>query len=279
MSNDTTNYSPKGDKFAAMAARQQQSIGLNEEESSNVLMSTQVISTAAPKRDKLASMVAAAAASSCVPTVPTTNAEQENESTSATETTRTTTTTTTTANVQQQQQQPRRDKFAAVQEQKRVVMEEQQRKTLDERCRQRDMVWQDLDRAEINVLEVLQLAQATSELLSQKTVEETTTTATTTNNNNKESELDLEELVRKYQDRVSEIHSLLKPHAQHVVAYKAPDDVNRMYLQRVEHRIAASKRDLLRDLLWMEQNGDGNTYDAANGQEQTGKRKRSENGE
>jgi hypothetical protein len=63
----------------------------------------------------------------------------------------------------------------------------------------------------------------------------------------------LQSIQSQYMKTVSEMHSLLKPHAEFIQAYQAPTRMNRMYLQRVELRIAESKRSILEEFLRLQQ--------------------------
>lgn len=126
---------------------------------------------------------------------------------------------------------PRRDKFAAVQQQKIEDEKHQKQKKIQARCHQRDSVWKDLDEAEAGVCKLLQLAESTASKLA--------SFVTHPQHNLDEPEA--------YQETLNTIHGLLKPHAHFVQAYQPPAHINKMYLQRVELRIAESKRALLQD--------------------------------
>jgi len=209
---------PKRDKFAALAAKQESSSS-----SDPATPKDPPAVAAAPKRDKFASLAAA----------------------SSKESTPTAATTATTQTINPQPR--RRDKFAAVQQQKTVADELQAKRAIRERCQQRDAVWNDLDQAEAAVVRVLQLAQQTATALVQQTTEQQDETQW----------LVLQQLQQDYQDGVvQDIHDRLAPHAEHVVAYQAPQHVHQLYLSRVEHRIAVSKRDLLQEWILADQETD-----------------------
>ena len=244
---------PKRDKFAALAAKQSAAADpppapANEDTTataSNLAGSTATTTTTTttpPKRDKFASLAAAAASSS--------SSSMAVESTAVAASTMTPSGETQKINLGI----PRRDKFAAVQQQKTVHDREQKKKVVQERCQQRDSVWDELDEAEATVLQVLQLAQQTAQVLAHKTTEEHFL------DNDDEEDAEEEEegpmtpqllrsLAVDYQKGVSKIHRLLSSHASHVVPYEASTATNRLYLQRVEHRIALSKRALLQQLV------------------------------
>jgi hypothetical protein len=126
---------------------------------------------------------------------------------------------------------PRRDKFAAVQQQKIEDEKHQKQKKIQARCHQRDSVWKDLADAEAAVCKLLQLAESTA-------------TKLTDFISNPQQNIDEPEA---FQETLNTIHGLLKPHAHIVQAYRPPTHINRMYLQRVELRIAENKRALLQD--------------------------------
>jgi hypothetical protein len=177
-------------------------------------MSESSANSSPPERDKLAALASAQA--------------QDSSSTSATATAPKRDKF---ASMQTTKAAPRRDKFAAVQQQKIEDEKHQKQKQIQARCHQRDSVWKDLDEAEAAVCKLLQLAEITA-------------TKLTNFITNPQQNLDEPEA---YQETLNTIHGLLKPHAHIVQAYQPPTHINRMYLRRVDLRIAENKRALLED--------------------------------
>ena len=157
------------------------------------------------------------------------------------------------------------DKFAAVLIQKQVEDQNQQRQRLMELCAQRDSIWNDCDMAEDAVTDLLKYAEQTAILLSKNT-----TVNSTDSDAIKKSKEQLSKLIHDYQSSVVQVHDLLAKHSHHVQAYKSNvqrhgelmhrgssttsnnntvQSNNNMYTQRVEHRLAETKRQLIQDLL------------------------------
>ena len=216
-----------------------------------------------PRRDKFASMAAAAAAVDG-------HHPNNNNNNSSSVAHGVTTTTTTTSDDD--------DPSAAATDR----TQQQLKKRCLELCIQRDSVWDDCDRAEQAVTDLLQIAARTATYLSQQTQVFDDGAA----NNNKEQ---LRQLIQEYQATVVQVHDVLAPHAHLVQAYqnhhrhrhRAPqqrqtptedhhdtsgdgsstilpmmmshdDDHHHhhsVYTQRVEHRLAETKRQLLQDLI------------------------------
>lgn len=213
-----TQPPPKRDKFASLAARSSNTA----DEPSTLSVLGAAVTSPPPKRDKFASLAAregggmpkrdkfSAMAATAAKSGPSVSTESNDN-----------------------------DDAAAA---KALELERQARQSeLLKRCHQRDSVWQDLDLAEAKTIQLLQLAETTAIALAEKTM-----------TNDDASSVDMSDLQRihsQYQQTVVEIHSLLKPHADLVQAYKAPTRVNRMYLQRVELRLADAKRSLLQDFI------------------------------
>jgi hypothetical protein len=226
----------KRDKFASLAARSPGALSSDTSIQTAASQSANNAFSPTPKRDKFSSLASRGAVGSDVTTI----------------------------NIVA----PKRDKFAALasavsgsstdvvshgiiaapealrQEEQDVAKEEQQR--LFALCQQRDSVWNDLDLAEARAMHLLQLAEKTTTSLADMTF------CVNDNEVNNGMEL-LQTMQSDYMTTVSEIHSLLKPHAEFVKAYQPPARVNRMYLQRVELRIAESKRSILEELLRLQQ--------------------------
>lgn len=140
------------------------------------------------------------------------------------------------SNTNRVKENPRRDKFAAVQQQKIIDEQQQHRQQTLDRCRQRDAAHQQIDAAEAKVTQLMDLASQTALALSQQAAGEA-------------SHVDLIATQKQYHVLLKEIHDLLAPHADLVKAYKPPERVNQMYLERVERRIAESKVSLLQEML------------------------------
>lgn len=157
------------------------------------------------------------------------------------------------------------DKFAAVLIQKQVEDQNQQRQRLMELCAQRDSIWNDCDMAEDAVTDLLKYAEQTAILLSKNT-----TVNSTDSDAIKKSKEQLSKLIHDYQSSVVQVHDLLAKHSHHVQAYKSNvqrhgelmhrgssttsnnntvQSNSNMYTQRVEHRLAETKRQLIQDLL------------------------------
>ena len=176
---------------------------------------------AAPKRDKLASMMAAASS----------HAQQD-----------------TTA---------KRDKFASI-----AAASQQQQSTatittindknslLQKQMTQRNQALKDLQQAEGCTWQLLTLASKTARSFS--------------NIHHETNEDDVSQLSQQYRDTLQKIHSILSPHASLVVAYqnhvvdKQQDTVHKkqnvnMYAARVELRLAQERRNVVKELLRLEQ--------------------------
>jgi hypothetical protein len=234
---------PKRDKFASLQARHQQEQEAAAAATATTLATTTQVATAAtpsiqqqpvaaaPKRDKFASLAAASAAaagpaSAMRDKFASMAAAHSHEASSTEEATGS--------------NRARRDKFAAVQQQKKVDDVHKKKQAVIDKCRQRDQVWKDLDTAEAAVTRLLQLAEQTASILAAQTVRNL-------HPDEDDNSSRLQTLPLQYQETVNEIHTLLKPHAAHIKPYVAPTRVNRMYLQRVEHRLAESKLRLLQE--------------------------------
>ena len=245
------NPAPKRDKFAALASQQQQqpkrdkfaSLQARHQQEQEAAAAATTLETpaatpsiqnqpvaAAPKRDKFASLAAASAAAGPASAkrdkFASMAAAHSHEASSTEEA--------------PGSNRARRDKFAAVQQQKKVDDVHKKKQAVIDKCRQRDQVWKDLDTAEAAVTRLLQLAEQTASILAAQT-------AQALHPDDDDSSSSLQTLPLQYQETVNEIHTLLKPHAAHIKAYVAPTRVNRMYLQRVEHRLAESKLRLLQE--------------------------------
>jgi len=143
----------------------------------------------------------------------------------------------------------RRDKFAALERRGDpvVVTHEQQQETQEqklwkERMEQRQAIWKDMEQAEALTIKLLQLAQETATSLA------TTTTTTSTVDKNQVSSM-----ANEFSQTLTRIHQCLLPHAAHVKAYTNPSRINRMYQARVELRLAQEKREIIQELLSLEQ--------------------------
>lgn len=224
------NNAPKRDKFAALAAQQ-----------------------AAPKRDKFASLQAqqqseaagsTAASATPQPLVAAPPRQDNVESLAAAsqpQLNRDKFASMASAQAAEEGNPVRRDKFAAVQQQKKVEDVHKKKKLIADKCRQRDHVWKDLDAAEAAVTRLLHLAERTADTLAVQTGQAQSHDSLSTSL--------LMDIQSQYQQSVNNIHALLEPHAEHIKAYAAPTRVNRMYLQRVEHRLADSKLRLLQECM------------------------------
>jgi hypothetical protein len=203
---------PKRDKFASLQAKQgAESLGESHSPATTAGGSASHIP---PKRDKFASLKSGRQSE-----------EAGGDSTSNTAVT-----------------VRRGDKFAAVRQQKQVAEQQTKQQALLDKCRQRDQVWKDLDTAEAAVVRLLQLAEQTASILAAQT------SIPSSESSNHNTMSNLVQIQSQYQEKVHEVHSLLKPHAAFVRAYQAPARVNAMYLQRVELRLADSKVRLLEQL-------------------------------
>ena len=210
-----------------------------------------------PRRDKFASMAAAAAA---------VDSHHHNNNNNSSSVAHGVTTTTTTSDDD--------DPSAAATDR----TQQQLKKRCLELCIQRDSVWDDCDRAEQAVTDLLQIAARTATYLSQQTQ--------VFDDGARQEQL--RQLIQEYQATVVQVHDVLAPHAHLVQAYqnhhrhrhRAPprqtptedhhdtsgdgsstilpmmmshdDDHHHhhsVYTQRVEHRLAETKRQLLQDLI------------------------------
>jgi len=217
------------DKFAAMAQKQQEEEGAGAggaEAEARAATSFSAASAAAsgsptaPKRDKFSAM-ASRSSDTASPTVSTS-------------------------------QPPRRDKFAALAAQSTSTTAPEQQQGLQSqeesqniaqlrsRAQQREEVWNDLERAEADTLQVLRLAEKTTRLLSKP--------ANPINSSNSSSNARmLREVSEQYASTVSRLHSRLSPHADLVRAYGVPSGrVHRTYVSRVRRRLAERRRAVLR---------------------------------
>ena len=212
-----------------------------------------------PRRDKFASMAAAAAAVDS-------HHHNNNNNNHSSSVAQGVTTTTTTSDDD--------DPSAAATDR----TQQQLKKRCLELCTQRDSVWDDCDRAEQAVTDLLQIAARTATYLSQQTK--------VVDDGARQEQL--RQLIQEYQATVVQVHDVLAPHAHLVQAYQnhhrhrhhAPprqtptedhhdtsgdgsstilpmmmshdDDHHHhhsVYTQRVEHRLAETKRQLLQDLI------------------------------
>jgi hypothetical protein len=209
------SQAPKRDKFASLQAKQgAESLGGSHSPARTAVSLSGSASQIPPKRDEFASL----------------NSGRQSEEAGGAGTKNTAVAV------------RRGDKFAAVRQQKQVAEQQTKQQALLDKCRQRDQVWKDLDTAEAAVVRLLQLAEQTASILAAQT----TTPSNESSSNNTMS--NLVQIQSQYQEKVHEIHSLLKPHTEFVRAYEAPARVNPMYLQRVELRLADSKVRLLEQL-------------------------------
>jgi len=200
---------PKRDKFAALAAAQQQPSAAT----SSTDADTAAAGRAAPppKRDKFASLAAAAAAGS-------------------------------------QQEEVGHDSVRSSHTVHKKKREDKDLLLQKKQLHQRDAVWDDLDRAEAALLQLLQTAEQTATALARQT------TTTTIDDDDDDDDQLLPQLAADYQERLAEIHRVLAPHAVHVQPYQpqhaaAAGDPHRVYRQRVEHRLAVSQRALLQEMV------------------------------
>jgi hypothetical protein len=117
--------------------------------------------------------------------------------------------------------------------------------------RRRDGAWEDLDRAEALTVKLLDCARRTAGTLAAGAATAAAAEATTTEAAALDRQLHAQQ--RDYLDTLQRLHGLLIQHAHHVKAYEQPARANRMYLQRVEWRLADSKRNYLKDALRLHQ--------------------------
>lgn len=241
---DVQQTTTKRDKFASLAARNQAAVASDLSSSMPSLAtafattemsvaSSPTTAIATPKRDKFASLAARG------------NGDA------------------TTINLAAA---PKRDKFAALASSagtggsndmmdidtkmtSKQLQEDTERRKQEELvalCQQRDSVWNDLDLAEARAMQLLKLSETTATSLADM--------ALCVNDDEVKNGMNHLQIIQsQYMQTVSDIHSLLKPHAEFVQAYQAPTRMNRMYLQRVELRIAESKRSILEEFLRLQQ--------------------------
>jgi hypothetical protein len=124
-------------------------------------------------------------------------------------------------------------------------------KLLQERIDQRSQVWKDLEEAEAAAVKLLDVAQETTARLAERTL--------------------MPDKAKEYNQLLSSLHSKLAPHATLIRAYEQPTRSNRMYLTRIEQRLADQKRLLLQDIMRIE------TESSLEANAGAGKRKRDEN--
>lgn len=191
--------------------------------------------TAPPKRDKFASMAAAAAAATS-PAPPGTTVKRDKF-----------------ASMAAQQEQPKQSTTTASND------DDVSRNALvQERMKQRDTVLQDLQQAEAWTWNLLNLASQTAHSLS---------------NISQETNQEKVSLYSKqYRETLEKLHGILTPHASLVVAYenhsidqtkeKKKQD-NNMYAARVEMRLAQERRNVLQELLRLEQAEGGTSSNSA----------------
>lgn len=158
---------------------------------------------------------------------------------------------------------PRRDKFSALAAspttrpptREEIQQREQEEKVakLEARAQQRQDVWQDLARAEGAIVQLLSLAEQTTARLAETKIDD-----------------ELSELAEAYSKTLADIHAKLSPHADLLVAYQFPTRTNRMYLARVEQRLADQKRELLKELKSLEEEQEPSSDEVMGGE----KRKR-----
>jgi hypothetical protein len=212
---------PKRDKFASMAARQQ-----NSSEAS-----APAVAAAAPKRDKFASMAQATAK-------PPTKDKFASMAQTAT-------------------QKNKRDKFASLAQQQSKPPEaktedtkrttEERMAELKKRIQQRQTVLKDLEKAEGYTWNLIQLSSKTAKQLTKLTVDETSES--------------LSGVCSSYRSTLQQIHSLISPHANFVKSYQnfdrshqeASEATSNMYAARVESRLAQERRNVLEELLRLEE--------------------------
>ena len=259
--------SPRRDKFAALAQQQQQQQGGGGASSAT----NAETKPAAPKRDKFAAV--AAAASSTTP-------KRDKFAAAAAAA----------ASAPKRDKfgamagGSRRDKFSAMASSsttptnattKQEEKEQERVKELQKAVKQRQPVWEDLKKAEGFTIRLLQLASATTRRLAQ--------TDQTEQGDDDDDVPSINDLATKYAQTLTDLHDTLAPHASLVQAYQAPNRANRMYLGRVEQRLATQKQRLLQELTDIEQEAshddENNTTSAPETETQaetvsTGKRKR-----
>jgi hypothetical protein len=240
----TMSAPPKRDKFAALAAQQKQP---------QAAVAAAAAAAAPPTATSVPSAASTSASASAGPKRADKFASLQNATAIATTV-----------------RKNRGDKFAAVQQQKKVAERQNKQQELLDKCRQRDQVWNDLDTAEASVIRLLQLAEQTTSLLAQQSLEPITASSDADMDTDADSIMSrLEGLQSQYQQTVHQVHSLLAPHAEFVKAYEkggttastaaaaaaaasttgtSTSNINPMYLQRVELRLADSKVRLLEKL-------------------------------
>ena len=191
---------------------------------------------------------------------------------------------------------PKRDKFAAMgQRQSEAVVlgtavvassddttaEATKLAEWQTRQHQRQAVWKDLDQAESLVLDLLEQAQKTANVLAQQTcggggggnantnndddddgnaeetaVQDKMETDSSNHDDADDDKLLLDttrQLAQLYRDTLTTIHGKLAPHAKFVQNYKAPERGNRLYEARMEEGLARQKKELLASMLQFEQ--------------------------
>jgi hypothetical protein len=216
----------------------------------NVSARTNPVIAVAPKRDKLAAMVARQGAAPLALEIPTAAA------------TTTAAAATDDATSEPSNRAAKRDKFAAMGARRgncnssaSQVLSQNVLRTKETTQRvivQRDGVWKDLERAQALAVRLLQVAQETAAALGRP--------------QNTSFHL-LKSLATQYQTTVAAVHTCLAPHAHFVTAYRTTAGSkhtknnntthNRMYTNRVELQMAASRKALLQDMLALEKKGIG----------------------
>lgn len=162
---------------------------------------------------------------------------------------------------------PKRDKFASMaavattpptSQPAQTQSKEQAHESLQKRLAQRNQVLKDLQQAEGWTWQLMCLARNTTRSLSDVSKAEN-------------AHDEISHLSKQYRDTLEQIHSLLSPHASLVKAYqnhsvdkkmeeavvdsadnKSKTEMN-MYAARVEMRLAKERRDVLQELLRLEQ--------------------------
>lgn len=217
------------DKFASMAARQQQ----GSEAAPAPVAPVPVTVAAAPKRDKFASMAK------------TTAKPARDKFASLAQTTH-----------QQSAQQPKRDKFASLAQQSNPPIGEideekrknqEKMKALKTKIQQRQTVLNDLEKAEGHTWNLIQLSSKTAKHLTKLGVDQ--------------DSVALSGICSSYRRTLQQIHSLLSPHAKFVKSYQNFDrshqeasEGTNMYAARVDTRLAQERRNVLQELLRLEEN-------------------------
>ena len=150
---------------------------------------------------------------------------------------------------------PRRDKLASMAESKNqssaadeMKRQEEERQKLKERCQQRSLVWKDLDRAQAKTIQLLDIAQETTQLLG------------STDDGNSYPRLST--LSNEFSETLQELYGTLEPHAHFVKAYTNDNEEseqmsNRLYSSRVDMRIAQSRKTLLQEMVELEKGSRG----------------------